>query len=150
MTEHADCFVCRKHRGEEWVPGGPIYEDDLVYASHKAPRPGGRAYLGYCFVDLRRHAPSLADLTNAEAQAIGRLVARLSRALIEELHAENVYAFVVGDRVPHLHFHLIPRHPGTPEEYWGARIDEWPDVPTGDEAEIAVLVARLRARLQVG
>jgi len=30
----ADCFVCRKHRGEVVVPGGAIYEDDLVYAGH--------------------------------------------------------------------------------------------------------------------
>lgn len=149
MTEHSDCFVCRKHRGEQPVPGGPIYEDAHVYASHAAPPPGGRVYLGYCFVDLRRHVPTLADVTVEEAQAMGRLVARLSRALMQELNAEHIYAFVVGDRIRHLHFHLIPRHPGTPEEYWGARIDEWPDAPTGDEAEIAALVARLRHRLQM-
>lgn len=148
MTERADCFVCRKHRGEERVPGGPIYEDDLVYASHKSPPPDGRAYLGWCFVEPRRHAPGLADLTDAEAQAIGWLVARLSRALKAELNAEHVYAFVIGDRVPHLHVHLIPRYPDAPTEYWGVRVDEWPEAPKGDEAEIAALVARLRTRIR--
>lgn len=147
MNEHADCFVCRKHRGEEAAPGGPIYQDDLIYASHKAPPPGGRAYLGWCFVEPRRHAPGLADLTETEAQAIGALVARLSRALKAELNAEHVYAFVIGDRVPHLHVHVIVRHPGAPQEYWGVRVDEWPDAPMGDEAEITALVARLRAHL---
>jgi len=147
VTERADCFVCRKHRGEEPVPGGAIYEDDLVYASHKAPPPDGRAYLGWCFVEPCRHASGLADLTDAEAQAIGWLVARLSRALKAELNAEHVYAFVIGDRVPHLHVHLIPRHPGAPREYWGVRVDEWPEAPQGNEAEIAALVARLRAWL---
>lgn len=130
------------------MPGGPIYEDGLLYASHQAPPRDGRAYLGYCFVDLRRHAPRLADLTDAEAGAIGRLIARLSHALKAELHAENVYAFVVGDRVPHLHVHLIPRHPGAPQEYRGVRVDEWPDALRGDEAEVAALVNRLRLRLQ--
>ncbi|MFQ5342437.1 MAG: HIT family protein [Anaerolineae bacterium] len=148
VTDRALCFVCRKHQGEEPVPGGPIYEDDLVYASHQAVPAEGCAYLGYCFVDLRRHAPGLADLTDAEAQAVGRLVAHLSRALKAELHAENVYAFVVGDRVPHLHIHLIPRHPGAPQEYCGVRVDEWPDAPRGDEAEVTALVNRLRLRLQ--
>jgi len=148
VTECADCFVCRKHRGEEPVPGGPIYEDDLVYASHKAMPPDGCAYLGWCFVEPRRHAPGLADLTDAEAQAIGWLVARLSRAIKAELNAEHVYAFVIGDRVSHLHVHLIPRHPGTPPEYWGVRVDEWPEAPKGDEMEIAALVVRLRARIQ--
>jgi diadenosine tetraphosphate (Ap4A) HIT family hydrolase len=144
---HKDCFVCRKHRGQEAVPGGPIYEDDLLYASHKAAPPGERTYLGWCFVEPRRHAPGLADLTDQEAQAIGWLVTRLSRALKAELGAEHVYAFVLGDHVPHLHVHLIARHPGAPEEYWGVRVDEWPKAPQGDGAEIAVLVARLRTKL---
>jgi len=147
VTERVDCYICRKHRGEEPVPGGPIYEDNLVYASHVRLSPDGRAYLGWCFVETRRHAPGLADLTDAEAQSIGWLVARLSRDLKEELQAEHVYAFVLGDHVPHLHVHVIPRHPGAPQEYWGVRVDEWPDAPRGDEAEIAALVTRLRARL---
>jgi diadenosine tetraphosphate (Ap4A) HIT family hydrolase len=144
------CFICRKHRGEERVPGRPIYEDDLVYASHQAPSLDGRAYLGYCFVEPRRHVPGLADLTDAEAQAIGWLIARLSRAIKAELNAEHVYVFVLGDRVPHLHVHVIPRHPGAPQEYWGMQVDEWPEAPRGDEAEIAALVARLRKRIHSG
>ena len=148
MTEHSDCFVCRKHRGEEAVPGGPIYQDDLIYVSHNAPPPGSTAYLGWCFVEPRRHAPGLGDLMDAEAQAIGGMVTQLSRALKAELGAEHVYAFVIGDRVPHLHVHVIVRHPGAPQEYWGVHVDEWPDAPTGDEAEVTALVARLRSRLK--
>ena len=30
----ADCYICRKHRGELLIPGGAIYEDDLLYAGH--------------------------------------------------------------------------------------------------------------------
>ena len=67
-----DCFVCRKHRGETRTPGGPIYEDALVYAGH-ADIPDGHTtvYLGYLLVEPKRHAPGLADLTDAEAQAVG-------------------------------------------------------------------------------
>jgi histidine triad (HIT) family protein len=147
VTEQADCYVCRKHRGEEAVPGGPIYEGALIYASHVRLSPDGRAYLGWCVVEPRRHAPGLADLRDAEAQAIGLLVSHLSCALKEELHAEHVYAFVLGDHVPHLHVHVVPRHPGAPQKYWGIHVDEWPEVPTGNEAEIAELVTRLRVRL---
>jgi histidine triad (HIT) family protein len=147
LTEETDCFVCRKHRGEEPMPGGPIYRDALIVASHKAPPPDGRAYLGWCFVEPLRHAPGLADLTDAEAKGVGRMAARLSHVLKTELGAEHVYAFVLGDRVHHLHVHLIARHPGTPEEYWGVRVDEWQDAPMGDEVAIAALVVRLKARL---
>jgi histidine triad (HIT) family protein len=113
-----DCFVCRKHRGEIVIPGGTIYEDALVYAGHVQIREeNADAYLGHLMVEPKRHAPGLADLTDTEAQALGLLVARLSRALKTSEVAEHVYAFVLGDHVAHLHIHLVPRYPGAPREY---------------------------------
>ena len=147
-AQAVNCLVCRKHRGEVAVPGGAIYEDNLVYAGHAPIRPGeSTAYLGYLFAETRRHTPGLADLTEAEAQAVGLLVARLSRALVASEGAEHVYAFVLGDAVPHLHVHLVPRYPGAPREYWGVRMDEWPAAPRGGLEEIAALCARLRRAL---
>lgn len=144
-----DCFVCRKHRGETATLGGPVYEDELLYAGHIAFAPGtGTAYLGYLMVEPRRHAPSLADLTVEEAQALGLLVSRLSRALKECEGAEHVYAFVLGDHVPHLHVHLVPRYPGAPPAYWGVHVDEWPEAPRGDARAITALCRRLRQHLE--
>jgi histidine triad (HIT) family protein len=147
-----DCFVCRKHRDRGGlIPGGPVAEDDLVLISHIAPgRSGAPVYLGHLFVEPRRHAPGLADLTDAEAQAIGLGCARASRALREAAGAEHVYAMVIGDGVPHLHIHLLPRYPGTPREYWWEKVATWPDAPRGGEQEITVLVAALRGYLDGG
>src|ERR671933_439099 len=120
-----DCFVCCKHRGEIQIPGGSIYEDELVYAGHGAiPEGQPSMYLGYLFVEPKRHTPGLADLTDREAQALGLLVTRLSRALKTSEHAEHIYCFVLGDHVLHLHIHLVPRYPGTPREYWGLRVTD--------------------------
>ena len=149
MTHPADCFICRKHRGEEPLPGGLIYSDRLLFASHAALQKGGKVYLGWCVIEPVRHVEGLGDLTDAEAEALGRLAARLSRTLKEELQAEHIYAFVLGHHVPHLHLHLIARYAGTPREYWGVNIDEWPDAPKGDEVKISALVGRLRTRLSV-
>lgn len=143
----ADCFVCRKHRGEITLPGGAIYEDDLVFAGHIKPQEE-QTYLGWLIVETKRHIPGLAEQTSDEAQATGLLVARLSQALKACTTAEHIYAFVLGDRVPHLHIHLIPRYPNTPREYWGTRVDEWPDAPKGDAEEIAALCEQLRTYLQ--
>jgi len=145
----ADCFICRKHRGEVSLPGGAIYEDDLVYAGHAQIRKGQTvAYLGYLMVEPKRHVLGLPDLTDAEAQALGLLVTRVSRALKASAGAEHVYAFVLGDRVPHLHIHVVPRYPNAPPEYWGVHVDEWPAAPHGGPQAIAELCARLRTHLR--
>lgn len=143
-----DCFICRKHRGEVTIPGGAIYEDDLLYVGHAQIRDGQTsAYLGYLMIEPKRHAPRLFDLTDEEAQASGLMIARLSRALRDSEHAEHVYAFVIGDGVLHVHFHVVPRYPGAPREFWGVHVDEWPDAPHGRPDEMAALCDRLRRQL---
>ena len=145
----AECFVCRKHRERETlVPGGPVGEDELVMVSHAIPGPSGRpAYLGHLFVEPLRHAPGLADLTDAEARAVGWWCARTSRALRAVAGAEHVYAMVIGDGVPHLHVHLQARYPGAPREYWWGKVTEWPDAPRGQLPQVAGFVHSLRAFL---
>lgn len=143
-----DCLVCQKHSGELPAPGGAIYEDDLVFASHVfIPEGKDEVYLGWLVVEPKRHAPGLPDLTDDEARHFGLASTRLSRALISASGAEWVYAFVLGHHVPHLHLHLFPRYPNTPREYWWPRIDEWPDAPRGGEAEISQIVERIREAL---
>jgi diadenosine tetraphosphate (Ap4A) HIT family hydrolase len=98
-------------------------------------------------VEPKRHIAGLAELTDREAERIGRLVARLSRALTATEGAEHVYMFVLGHGVPHLHLWVVPRYPGTPREYWGMRVDEWPEAPRGGPDQIAALCDRIRAYL---
>jgi histidine triad (HIT) family protein len=141
----SQCLVCRKHRGELPLAGGSIYEDELVFISHAQLWGEETAhYLGHVFIEPRRHVPELADLTEAEAQVIGLFTSLLARALMETEGVEHVYSFVIGDGVPHVHVHVIGRYPGAPRDYWGPRVDEWPDAPHGAEQEIASVTARLR------
>jgi diadenosine tetraphosphate (Ap4A) HIT family hydrolase len=123
--------------------------------SHVVPayvlgREGTTAYLGHLIVEPLRHAPGLADLTDVEAERMGRWMTQASRALREAAGAEHVYSAVIGDAVPHLHIHLLPRFPGTPREYWWPRVDEWPQARRGDTQEIAAFVDDLRRHLAGG
>jgi diadenosine tetraphosphate (Ap4A) HIT family hydrolase len=147
--EFEECFVCCKHRGQEAVPGGPIYQDEILFVSH-AQLWGDETehYLGHLFVEPKRHVAELADLSDAEAQAIGLFTTRVARALMETLGVEHVYSFVIGDGVPHVHVHVIGRYPGAPREYWGPRVDEWPDAPHGGEGEIEKVAERVRSYLK--
>lgn len=149
-----DCFVCRKHRDRgPLIPGGPVAEDELVVVSHLVTpnllgREGTTTYLGQLVVEPKRHAPGLADLTDAESQRVGLWASRASRALRDVAGAEHVYAMVIGDGVPHLHLHLKARYPGTPREYWWTRVDEWPGTRRGDIDEIGAFVRELRSGLR--
>lgn len=138
------CPICAKQQGE--VVGGPVYEDELIYAYHvySSDRPN---FLGYVRVETKRHVPSFAELTPAEAQSVGMVISRMSQAIKQCAGADHVYAFFYGDHVPHLHVHVFARYPGTPEEFWRERVDEWPQSPKGGADEVAALCQRMRAYL---
>lgn len=150
ISAQEDCLVCRKHSGIQPAPGGTIYEDDLVFASHSfIPEGEPEAYLGILFLEPKRHISGVEDLTDEEGARMGVLTARLSRALEQVTEADHIYLFVIGHHVPHLHFWLVPRYLGTPKEYWGLNINEWPGAPRGNEEEITHWCNRLRAALQL-
>lgn len=143
-----DCFICEKHAGNIQTAGTIIYEDDIVYVGH-IDQAGKPSYLGHIMIDLKRHVPTLGDMTIEEAQAFGVMMARLSKALVESEKAEHVYSLVSGNSVPHLHMHLVPRYPNTPKQYWGPfDVYAWEDAPMGDENEITALCIRLKAYLE--
>jgi histidine triad (HIT) family protein len=145
-----DCPICRKHRGDLPTPGGPVYEDELIFAGHSfdLEGTGAETYLGHLLIEPKRHVPGLADLTGDEATLVGRLAASLARALKESEGAEHVYSAVIGHHVPHLHVHVFPRYPGTPPEYSFTTVDDWEGAPKGRADEIAAVSTRLRAQLR--
>jgi membrane protease YdiL (CAAX protease family) len=55
---------------------------------------------------------------------------------------------IIAEGVSHVHVHVIGRYPGAPREYWGPRVDEWPEALRGAEIKIVQVAARLRRFLQ--
>ncbi|PFN05135.1 MULTISPECIES: HIT family protein [Bacillus cereus group] len=139
-----NCFICQKHKGNIQVPGGAIYEDDFVYVGHVYWEEE-KTYLGYLMIDIKRHTPGLAELTEEEATGFGLIMSRVSRALKECEGAEHIYAFVSGNGANHMHMHLIPRYPNTPQEFWSpAKIASWEGAPHGQAEQIQKLCERIR------
>lgn len=83
--EEQNCFICEKHKGNITVPGGAIYEDELVYVGH-------------------------VHWDSEETKRFGLISSRVSKALKESEGAEHIYTFVSGNGVPHMHMHIIPRY----------------------------------------
>lgn len=146
---NTSCFACAKHALGSTVPGGIIWSDDLTFAGHALPEVLDNVYLGYLMIEPKRHVEGWGDLTDDEAAALGCLINDLARVLKEQQNCEHVYSFVLGDVVPHLHIHLVPRYRGAPREYWGVKVDEWPDAPRGGIEEISDLSNRLRRSLEL-
>jgi len=77
--------------------------------------------VGQCLVVTRRHVPTLLELSESEARAIVVDAQRAAHALVATfaplgiltLQNNGVYS---GQSVPHYHFHVIPRQPGSD---WG-------------------------------
>ena len=68
------CPICAKHRGEGPLAGPKVFEDEHVVVSHRPVGEDATAFLGYLFVESRRHVPFLDGLTDTEASAIGLAV----------------------------------------------------------------------------
>ncbi|MED1603409.1 HIT family protein [Alkalihalophilus marmarensis] len=143
-----DCFICQKHSNSIQTSGVMIYEDDYVYVGH-IDRNGDPIYLGHIMIDLKRHVPTLGDMNMEEAKAFGMITARVSKALIECENAAHIYSYVMGDAVPHLHMHLVPRYPNTPKEHWGPNaVYEWEEAPMGGNEEVIQLCKRIKTYLE--
>ena len=141
------CLICAKHLGVGPLVGPAVWADDQLVVTHRPVDVDGTAFLGYLFVESRRHVAALDELTDAEAEAIGRTVRRAAHGLRTELGAEFIFSAVVGRAVAHFHQHVFVRHPGTPDELdWQAGTG-WPGAPRGRLPELIDLCARLRPYL---
>lgn len=90
-----------------------FYEDDLVIAlyTHKPVLPG------HCLIVPKRHVERFEGLTNAEIAQMGRVIKKVDQAVGKVfgtsaylLHQKN--GLEVGQSVPHVHFHYVPRRAG--------------------------------------
>lgn len=131
-----DCFICKKHKTPEEYIGQIITEKNNVVVTHFPFLPDEKATSGHLIIEPRRHITELSDMNDQEAQALGLLIRSAAKAIKSQLGAEHVYVFRINDKVAHLHFHLVPRYPGTPKEFWGLKIMEWPERPIVNLQEI--------------
>jgi len=136
------CLVCHQHAAPP--PGGLLGDDPLTVTYHRPPPPGADVYAGHLRVTSRRHAADLAALDPDEAAAVGRSASRWARAL-RAAGAVRVYSATVGHGADHLHVHLLPRWPGTPDDVPWHAVDDDPGGCRLDAAGVADLVGRLRA-----
>lgn len=90
-----------------------FYEDDLVLAlyTHKPIFPG------HCLIIPKRHVERFEMLTDEEITQIGRVIKKVNQAVMK-VYETSSYLLLqkngleVGQSVPHVHFHYVPRKTG--------------------------------------
>jgi diadenosine tetraphosphate (Ap4A) HIT family hydrolase len=111
MTPVFGCAACAEVAGAVHAPGGVIVDDGLWFVSHHT---GPFTDPGELIVKTRRHCESLAELTPAEAAALGPVLQAGVRALERVVVAERIYAVSFNERLRHVHFLLLPRTASMP------------------------------------
>lgn len=102
-----NCFLCRKHIGQEAAPpGGYIYEDDHWMVCHVPVELGP---LGTLFIESKRHFLDYAEMTDEESASLGNVMRKIYSALRMHTDAERIYQVTLLEAVPHFHSWLVPR-----------------------------------------
>jgi diadenosine tetraphosphate (Ap4A) HIT family hydrolase len=93
-----------------------------------------------------RHVVEPTELSDAEAAMYGREVLLVGRALEATFSAVKINYDVLGNWVPHLHTHVVPRYAEDPRPGWPFPFPEPDPEPMPDE-RLAADVTLLRTAL---
>jgi histidine triad (HIT) family protein len=139
----AECIFCKQRSDHYLLEKRIIYEDELFLASHPLDEKGP-SYLGLVLIQTKRHASDLGELCEAEAQGLGSLIQRISKALKEATGAAWTYCYCFMEGVRHVHVFLTARYPDITAEYVRLNIGNWPKAPVGGKEHVEDLAQKIR------
>lgn len=134
---------------------------DCPACSGRWPRPDHRvgdlgvsvAYLnedqffpGWTVLVLKRHATELYELSDEEQAALMNEVSDVARALAAAFDAVKVNYELLGNQIPHIHWHIVPRLASDPAPGGPAWLVPHAPQPL-EAAELSERLARLHAHL---
>jgi len=93
------CELCQ-------LPGGEILHQDALLRVVLVDDPD---YPGFCRIIWQRHIKEMSDLSPAERQHLFDWLIRCEQALRTTLNPDKINLASLGNMVPHLHWHVIPR-----------------------------------------
>jgi diadenosine tetraphosphate (Ap4A) HIT family hydrolase len=108
-----DCVFCDSLGGEL------LWQDDFC----RVVLVEDENYIGFCRVILNQHVKEMTDLTSEERARIMNVTFFVEAVLREVLQPEKINLASLGNKTPHLHWHVIPRFKTDihfPETIWSA------------------------------
>ena len=131
-------------------PNTPHWDAVAALTAGTLYLPHNQTYRGHCVLVFDpRHATRLDELAADEFMAFAADVQRASRAIARVCKPDHFNVASLGNLMPHLHWHLIPRYMSDPRwgaPIWAADLKEEIDQRL-DPEDRARLLAALRAAL---
>jgi len=82
-------------------------------------------YVGFCRVILNKHVKEMTDLTEVERMTIMSITFKVEQVLRDVLQPTKINLASLGNKTPHIHWHVIPRFETDihfPETIWSAEV----------------------------
>ena len=100
-----------------------LWQDDFcrVVLLHDADYPG------YCRVELLAHVKEMTDLPIEQRSQLMEVVFVVEQAIRDVLHPDKINLASLGNKTPHLHWHVLPRFTTDkhfPNSHWGELVRE--------------------------
>ena len=131
------------------APGGTLVWHDAFCRVVLADEPD---YPGFLRVIVNAHVKEMSDLPAADQVALLRAVVAAESALREAMQPDKINLASLGNVVPHLHWHVIPRFkddPHFPNPVWGAKLRDTPHAaPPERLAQLASTISQRLARVR--
>jgi diadenosine tetraphosphate (Ap4A) HIT family hydrolase len=102
-------------------PGGEVLWKDALCRVVSVDEPG---YPGFCRVVWNAHVKEMSDLAAHEQAHLMRVVFAVESSLRALMDPAKINLASLGNLVPHLHWHVIPRFrddPHFPQPIWAPR-----------------------------
>jgi diadenosine tetraphosphate (Ap4A) HIT family hydrolase len=109
------CVFCNS------VGGELLWQNDLC----RIVLVGDPNYVGFCRVILNKHIKEMTDLPEAERMRIMQITFSVEQVLRDVLQPTKINLASLGNKTPHIHWHVIPRFETDihfPETIWSVEV----------------------------
>lgn len=97
-----DCELCAD-------PGGELLWEDGLCRVLRVTEPAASGFPGFCRIVWHRHVLEMSDLAPDDAHHALDIVLATERAVRRTVRPDKINLASLGNVVPHLHWHVIPR-----------------------------------------
>jgi diadenosine tetraphosphate (Ap4A) HIT family hydrolase len=122
----SNCSICI-HLGEKSPFEVKVFSDSVLYLNED------QFFKGYCILEYKRHAKELFDLTDEARNLYIKHLSLAAKALQKAFNPDKINYELLGNKVPHLHWHIIPRFKEDPA--WSDPVWSMPHDPLKPPAD---------------